>query len=132
MNKIFNGLIKSGALFGLTFSLLILVAVNLACLAGGPKKIDTEIVGAWRHQEMLGDPQTGSMVIVRGMLLRENGTALFVDGGGEETEGEWYTRGNNLYYVSANGEEVYAGTYSTNGNSLLIQGNRKELWERVE
>ena len=132
MKNIYRNLLKSKSASGLIFCLLILFAVNAACLLGGAKRIDKDIVGAWQHQEMLGDARTGSMVIVWQMQLDEDGTAYFADGNGKVTQGKWYVRGNGLYYVYEDGEEVYAGSYETNGKALLIYGdNGKKLWERI-
>ncbi|GEM_PF-3153908 len=133
MENIFGNLLKSKSVSGLIFCLLILFATNTACLMGGKKSIDKDIIGAWQHQEMLGDPSTGSMVIVRQMQLNEDGTALFADGSGEIKQGKWYVGYSGLYFVYENGDEVLAGSYETNGRALLIYGNNgKELWERLQ
>lgn len=131
MKNIFLHLLKSKSAGGLIICLLILFVTNTACLLGGQKSVDKNLVGVWQHQEMLGDPRTGSMVIVRRMQLNEDGTAYFADGE-EVTQGKWYVTNSGLYFVYENGEEVYAGSYECNGEALLIYTNDgKKLWERI-
>lgn len=131
MKNLFKNLIKSKSASGLIFCLLILAVMNIAC-AFGEKRVDKEIVGVWQHQEMLGDPRTGSMVIVSRMQLNEDGTAYFADGNGDVTQGKWYVNYSGLYFIYDNGNEVFVGSYETNGRSLLINGSDgKKLWERL-
>jgi hypothetical protein len=131
MKNIFLNLLKSKSASGLIFCLLILFVTNTACLLGGQKSVDKNIVGVWEHQEMLGDPRTGSMVIVRRMQLNEDRTAYFADGD-EVTQGKWYVTHGGLYFVYENGDEVYAGSYEYNDEALLIYTNDgKKLWKRI-
>jgi hypothetical protein len=132
MKAVLRNLLKSKSSSGLIFVLAILFVTNAACLCGGSGGIDKEIVGEWQYQEMLGDARTGSMVIVRQMALKEDGTGVFVDGDGSRIRGKWYTNFTGFHFESESGNEILSGSYETNGKSILIYANGgKQLWERL-
>lgn len=132
MKMLVRNLLKSKSSNGLIFCLAILFLTNAACFCGGGGSVDKEIVGAWQHQEMLGDARTGSMVIVRQMQLNEDGTGIFIDGDGSRISGKWYTNFTGFHFESEDGSEILSGNYEKGENAILIYTNGgKQLWERI-
>jgi hypothetical protein len=114
----------------------------------GKKKsgdLDPDIIGTWKHTEILGGNSGESMTNESLMEFRDDGSCLSWPGQSsgpgyykEEdrasaSEGKWYTSGGLLHFVDpASGEDV-STNYAVNENGLLMSngGANKKVWQRV-
>ncbi len=109
-------------------------------------EIDPDIIGVWKHTEILGGNGGESMTNESLMEFREDGTCSSWPGvssgpgyfreedKSNASTGRWYTKGELLYFVDpATGEDA-STNYSVNENGLLMSNGSadKKIWQRVQ
>lgn len=110
------------------------------------REIDPDVVGTWKNTEILGGGYgSESMTNESFMEFREDGTCISWAGQSsgpgyyrEEDrsnaqQGEWYTDGNQLFFIDPSSGEEASTNYSVNESGLLMSngGNNKKIWQRV-
>lgn len=107
-------------------------------------ELNPDLVGTWKHTEILGGGGGESMTNEFLMEFREDGTCSSWPGRSvgfgsyqdedksKASEGKWYTEGNLLHLIDpATGEDA-STNYSVNESGLLMSnGGSKKIWQRV-
>jgi hypothetical protein len=107
-------------------------------------ELNPDLVGTWKHTEILGGGGGESMTNEFLMEFREDGTCSSWPGRStgfgsyqeedksKATNGKWYTAGDMLHFVDpATGEDA-STNYSVSESGLLMSnGGSKKIWQRV-
>lgn len=91
---------------------------------------DPRLIGSWRYTEQLGDPGTGTMLIVWHLVVRPDGTYTYGNDRSQQ-HGRWRTQGN-IVQVSDGGAWTPYARFTLDGSKVLFvfgDGSRK-LWHR--